>query len=199
MRRTVVVRVLMVALVILTVPAASVGAQSWEVAVGGVGVGAAAALRVLPSGSGLRVEALWSGAWQTREGSVCHGLVGPTGCPNEPVTYSGGVLFLSAGWLLPIPLGDALGLRVVPTVGVGALRASESGVFTGRSASELQPAVRFGAGLEVAWAVRTAWYVLVGASRHEAVARTPDCADCEQLVGGRSSQTQLMVGFGVRR
>lgn len=206
----------LVAAGLLSAPTTPIEGQSWEFSLGSTSVdletreafpfggrqiptGIALSGRVLPFGSGLSIEGVLSGAWRTREGSVCHGLIGPEGCPNEFVNYSGGVAFVSVGWLLPIPVSEVVALRVVPSVGVGAVRAHETGAITGRSASETQPAVRFGTGVEITWSLGEAWYLVAGASRHEARARTPRCEDCGRLVGGRSSQTQLMVGLGLRR
>lgn len=172
-------------------------ARAGQVPVGGTLVG-----RTFPSGSGVFVELAWSGAWKTRQSSVCHGLVEPGSCVEEPVTHSGGVAFASVGWRQGLGGLDRFSFGLLPSAGLGLLRARERGTFTGRAYGETLPSVRLGVGLELSWRPTSNGWELVGeVSRHESWMYRPACDDCGNLLGTRTSQQAIILGvrWGIDR
>lgn len=163
----------------------------------------------IPSGLGLSVRHVWpsspflgvrmSRGSEDRRGAICGGFVFDPGrqCTSETVSYSGGLVALSAGWRFALDVGSGWWLGIRPTAGLGTVWIRETGKDTGRSYSEAP--LTFLAGLELEGARRLPLHALtIIASlgvNHLRPTGLDVCEDCRQVL--REPMPQVEVGLGL--
>jgi len=157
--------------------------------------GPGAVLRVV-SGAGWYAELGASRGSEARTGSVCHGLVEPGSCVAEFVNYVGTSYLLSVGVLARRGLSDRIRYGVRPRVGLGAVRAAERGLLTGRTFSEAKVALGVGASAEIGFRpFSVPFWASVSMGRDYLWFRSEDCADCSNVLGKRLPKSVIGVGL----
>ena len=141
------------------------------------------------------VDVEWSNGTEARAGAVCGGFVQPGDCVREPVLYSGGVLFASAGWLARVDVASRVRLGVRARLGIGALRAKERGLLTDRDYSEVKLTGVTGVAAEAALlpTTRGPW-ITFSTSADALWPFSVDCLDCRNLLRERLPQYTISVG-----
>lgn len=146
---------------------------------------------------GVFIDLEHSSGSERRLGAICGGfIVDPvTQCIPEPVRYSGGLSGASVGYAVRIGVSQYWRIGLRPALGVGVVRAAEDGRETGRTYTEVRPALLASGALETSVRLSDSGLGLIASVRATGVQPiTASCLDCRQVFWTRLSHVAYGVG-----
>jgi hypothetical protein len=147
---------------------------------------------------GVFIELEQSGGSEQRLGAICGGFIfdPATQCIPEDVKYSGGLSGASVGYAGRIGLSPYWRIGIRPALGVGVIRAAEDGRETGRTYSEIRPALLASAAVEATFRFSDTGLGLIATVRAMGVQPIKaSCLDCRQVFW--RSISHVAYGLGV--
>lgn len=147
---------------------------------------------------GIFIELEHSSGSEQRLGAICGGfIVDPaTQCIPEPVRYSGGLSGASVGYAVRIGLSPYWRIGIRPALGVGVIRAAEDGRETGRTYSEIRPALLASAAVGATVRLSDTGLGVIASVRVTGVQPIKaSCLDCRQVFWKRLSHVAYGVGL----